>query len=156
MILNEDLSFEKLPEDWQRTFRGRRAEKRLLGANHLLFKFTEHGLFKTDGTVTPFWSSIVPITPADPGLAGMQARAAALNCGPAVAARARSAVSRQWNGMTNLLEARLLVEAYAFVGQCSGQRINDDDQSANVVFIGGAWQLLVPNLGRSSIIKITR
>ncbi len=155
MILNEMLSFEMAPNDVRRTFRGQLATKTLLPCNHCLFKFTAHSLFKPDGTVTPFWSSVEPIAAGDPGLAGLQQRAAALQTAPAEFGRARSAVTRQWNPMTGLLRVRLLRPVHAFVGQCSGQLIDKDASFSNVLFIGGAWQLWIPNLDASFVAQIS-
>jgi hypothetical protein len=119
--------------------------RRLLGINHKLYKFTSHPLFGPGGKVTPFWSSVEPIAPGDPGWEEGQRRAAHIDASQVDTARARAAVTRQWNSMQGQIRARLCTPVYAFVGQCSGQRI-DAESDANVFFIGGAWQLWIPNL----------
>jgi hypothetical protein len=152
MIHNEDIT--QAPLQVLKTFRGQKAQKMLLHANHLLYKYTAYPLIKPDGSVTEFWSSVEPIVPNDPGLKGHEQRAAILNNAPSNLARARSAVTQQWNPMTNLLKAKLLFPVYAFVGQCSGQVIDEDAKHSNTFFIGGAWQLWIPNLNATLIRKV--
>lgn len=152
MILNEDILLP--PANVLKTFRGHKAQRKLLQANHLLYKYTAYPLIKRDGGVTEFWSSVEPIVPADPGFKGQEQRAGVLNASPTNLARARSAVTQQWNPMTNLLKAKLVSQVYAFVGQCSGQVIDEEARHANTFFIGGAWQLWIPNLSASTIVKV--
>jgi hypothetical protein len=149
MILNDTIRFEMAPENVRKAFRRQQATKKLLHSGHQLYKFTGYSLFRPDGSVTPFWFSVSPITPGDTGLAGLQERSVVLTSEASTTARARGAVTRQWNPMTGLLRARLVAPVYGFIGQCSGQPI--DEAPSNVFFIGGAWQLWIPNLTAQTI-----
>lgn len=149
-MLNHDINFMTLDLDAKNAFLGV-PEKKLLSAGTQLYKFTEHSLFKSDGTVTPWWSTVEPIDPADTGLELLMERAAALGVKPNEFARARSAVTKQWNSMTGLIIAKLNVPAYGLVGRCSSQRFDDSPAFHNVRFIGGAWQVFIPKLTRNEI-----
>jgi hypothetical protein len=81
----------------------------------------------------------------DAGLAALLERGVGLGVGAAEFARARSAVTRQWNSMSGLLIARLVQPVYGFIGRCAAQPI-DDAVGPKVVWIAGAWQAYVPNL----------
>jgi hypothetical protein len=150
-MLNEDLQLTALPADVRRAFVGK-IQRQPLPAGHELYKFTHHPLFKPDGTVTPWWSSVEPLTPEDPGLEGTLKRAADLGVAAAEFVRARTAVTRQWNRMSGLLVVRLLVTVVGFAGRCANQQMDDAPEFANVVFIGGAWQLYIPNLTQREIV----
>jgi len=158
-MLNNSLSFHDLSDGERGAFIGV-AEKRMLPVGFSLYKFTGNSPFRTSyqGAVTPWWSSVEPLDPSDPGLVGTLARAQRLNCTPADLARARAAVTLEWNTMTGLERVRLLIPVFAFVGRCRHQlRSNerDPEQGApihpNVVFIGGAWQVFIPNLSWTDI-----
>ncbi len=149
-MLNEGLEAAALPSEVRRAFLGN-AQKRRFPAGHRLFKFTHHPLFKPDGSATPWWSSVEPVCGTDPGLDGTLARAANLGVPAATYVRARAAVTRQWNQMSGLLVVRLLAPVVGFVGRCASQRFDDSPQFASVVWIGGAWQLYIPNLTRGVI-----
>jgi hypothetical protein len=60
--------------------------------------------------------------------------------------RARNAVTLEWNSMENLLIVSLTVAAFGFFGMASHQRMEQDPSMSNVVWIGGATQLWIPNL----------
>jgi hypothetical protein len=154
IILNQDLEFTAAPPEACRAFLGQWAEKRLLPCGYELYKFTHHPLFRPDGTVTPWWSSVKPLTADDPGLAGSLQRGQALGVAPPEFARARTAVTRQWNRMSGLLRARLLVPVYGFAGRCASQPFDEDAAFANVVYIGGAWQLWIPSLTAREIAAV--
>jgi hypothetical protein len=156
MILNNTIRFEMAPENVRKAFRRQQATKKLLHSGHGLYKFTAYPLFRPDGSVTPFWFSVIPITPGDTGLAGLQQRSVVLTSEESTTARARGAVTRQWNPMTGLLRARLLAPVYGFIGQCSGQPIDEAPWLSNIFFIGGAWQLWIPNLGAQTIAEEAR
>jgi hypothetical protein len=152
--LNESFDSHNVPNDVRATFIGGQFERRLLLANHEFYKFTQHPLVPPNGRVTPWWSSVTPLDPDDPGLAGTLERAARLGVSGADFSRARSAVTKQWNSMSGLLIARLIVPAYGFVGRCSHQRYDDDPAFANVLWIGGAWQVWIPNLSSATMVKV--
>jgi hypothetical protein len=152
-VVNQDIDLATSPADVRRAFLGGTARKQFLGIGHQLYKFTHHPLFKSDGTATPWWSSVRPLDPNDPGLEGTVERAERLGVSAPKFARARTAVRWQWNQMTGLLRARLLVPVYALLGRCAGQPYDEADPLANVVFIGGAWQLWIPNLSQREIVE---
>lgn len=143
-LLNEEIDFQKVAPAVQGAFIGRMAEKRLLAAGTKLYKHTSYSLFGNGGQISPWWSSVVPLSPADPGLAGSRTRAGNLGVTDVDFARARTAVTRQWNEMGRILQVRLTQPVYGFIGRCSGQRL--DENISNVVLIGGAHQLWIPNL----------
>lgn len=149
-MLNQDIDFMTLDADARNAFLGV-PEKKLLAAGTQLYKFTEHSLYKADGTVTPWWSTVEPIDPTDTGLAVLLERSAALGVSPNEFARARSAVTQQWNSMTGLIIARLNVPAYGMAGRCSSQLYDNSPAFQNVRFIGGAWQVYIPNLTRDEV-----
>src|SRR5262249_26203682 len=111
-ILNETLDFAHAPADVRRAFLGQMARKRLLPTGHELYKFTNPPLVNFDGSVTPWWSSVAPLNASDPGLSGSLDRAKRLGVAPAEFARAQTAVTLQWNRMSGLLRARLLVGVF--------------------------------------------
>jgi hypothetical protein len=148
-VLNSGLMLGSAPSDVRAAFTGG-AEPRLLPQGWRVYKYTQHSLVSSSGRVTPWWSSIEPIDAGDPGLAGSLERAARLGVDPARYGRARAAVTEEWNSMDKLLTASLLVPVYGLVGRCAFQRVSDNGPS-NVVFIGGAWQLWIPNLTRAEI-----
>ncbi len=154
-ILNETLTVESLSVDVQRTFIGAQITKKQLSSGILLYKFTDRPLVTPSGGVSPWWSAVEPIVPGDTGLAELLERANRLGVMPATFARARSAVTKQWNSMENLLIIRLQVAAFGFVGRCSSQRIdNESPHLQNVVFIGGAWQVYLPNLEQQHVVRV--
>jgi len=153
-ILNQGMAFAAAPHEVRRTFVGERAESRLLPSGFELYKFTQYPLFAASGTVTPWWSSVVPLSGEDPGLIKTLERAKTLETSPDQFARARTAVTRQWNRMDGLLRVRLVMPVYAFAGRCSGQLVDQSPKLANVVFIGGAWQLWIPNLSRREVTEV--
>lgn len=148
-ILNEH---ESLSEKDSGTFIRGTVDRVMLQSGHKLYKFTSFPLIDSrTGGVTSWWSSVSPVGPGDDGLVGFMRRSGALarqhGVGPRDVARARSAVSIPWNDMTDLLHVELTQPAYAWVGRCSGQLYNDEEpQLKNVFFIGGAWQVCLPNL----------
>jgi hypothetical protein len=153
-MLNETLTFESLRPADQGAFIGT-PEKRALPAGFRLYKFTQYAAHRTafDGAVTPWWSSVDPLDASDPGLAGTLERAERVGSSPNEFARARAAVTLEWNAMTNLERVRLISPVWAFVGRCRTQRlsVSTDERTGamlapNVYLIGGAWQLFIPNL----------
>jgi len=155
-IPNEDLRFDEAPSAVRQAFRGR-VEKRLLLPGQQLYKFTQATISGRLGTVTPWWSSVEPMSADDPGLQGVLERAERLGVLPEEFVRARAAVTRQWNTLKNLVRVELQGAIYGFFGQCSAQHADDgsDPDWDNVVFIGGAWQLWIPNLSCSAIEVLT-
>lgn len=145
-ILNYDTEFYAAPIKDLRAFIGQQAKKRLFLPGHEFYKFTHRPIFKPDGTVTLWWSSVKPLAADDPGLAGNLGHAQRLGVPPEEFARARTAVTRQWNRMNGILLVRLLVPAYGFVGRCASQPFDEAADFANVRFIGGAYHVWIPHL----------
>jgi hypothetical protein len=73
-------------------------------------------------------------------------------------ARARNAVTEQWNPMSSILKAELLKPVWGFVGLTGPQRSYKDPKHptelANVTWIGGDYQLCIPNLTPAHIRKV--
>ena len=150
-ILNE----EKLQpsNEAKATFRGGVAAKRRLEPGHRLYKYSENPLLGGK-QITEFWSSVVPIDPRDPGLTQYKQRAATVGTDPNQFARARAAVTKHWNQMTHLLIAEIRLPVFAFVGQTSGQLLEQSDEK--VFLIGGAWQLWIPGLTDKYVVQVSR
>ncbi|MEL6330658.1 MAG: hypothetical protein AAFR38_13460 [Planctomycetota bacterium] len=142
-----------VPPDVRSTFIRGRCEPVLLRTGHQLFKYSQHGLVNPkDGSITPWWSSVRPIHPDDTGLAEHERRAEGAGHSGADLARARSAVDKAWNEMTGMLRIALKVDAWAIAGRCSHQKYDSRNPSLdNVVWIGGAYQLWLPNLRREHV-----
>lgn len=154
-FLNEDLAIDSIPPDHRAAFIGGRATRRLVPVGTKLYKFTAGPLVGPVGRVSPWWSSVDPLEAGDPGLAGTLERARRLAARPDDYARARAAVTRQWNALDGLLEVLLLESVYGFAGRCSAQRV-DATAAPNVVYIGGAYQLYIPNLTARQVMPIAR
>lgn len=153
-MLNHDLSLITQPAAVQRAFAGN-VRRQLLYSGHELYKYTEYSVFKPDGSVSPWWSSVEPIDADDPGFSQSMERSSRLGVTPARFARVRTAVTEQWNRMSNLTRIRLKVPTYALVGRCAHQPIDNDPSYSNVVFIGGGWQIYLPNLTAGHISVMT-
>ena len=149
-ILNQSAAFDELPHNIQRCF-ARRGDLHFFPVGTELYKFTDRALGL--GIITPWWSSARPLDSKDPGIDGVFQRAKEMGITPARFARVRSAVTAQWNDMSQFQRIRLTRAIYGFVGVCSNQRI-DQHAPANVVFIGGAWQVYIPGLRRSNVTLI--
>ena len=160
MILNQKLNFNDLPVEHQAAFSGRRARKVLLHAKQQFYKFTDASLVRPPRkpgdkpSVSPWWSAVEPIVEQDTGLQGLLDRADNLGVSPATFARARNAVTKQWNSMSGLVIMQLLTPAYGFVGGVAHQPIDERKDYKNVVFIGGAIQVYIPSLGPSQVRKV--
>lgn len=148
-VLNESSN---LDADASETFIGGRAEKVLLFEARALYKFSSFPMTRANGEITPWWSSVLPLGPGDDGLQGLLARSVRAQLNPKDMAQARAAVSKDWNGLANLLRASLLLPVWCWVGRCASQPIdNTRADLANVRFIGGAWQVYIPNLTKRHI-----
>jgi hypothetical protein len=151
MTLNQGIVFSDAPNAVRRTFRGGQAEKCILSPGTQLYKFTQHPLLH-QGRVSPWWSSVKPICPRDTGLEVLLRRAERLGVSANTFARARNAVNHQWNSMDGLLVVTLKTPVYAFFGPAAHQQYDDlRPDLRNVVFIGGAIQLWLPNLSLSFV-----
>ena len=160
MILNQDLKFIDLPANHQAAFSGRRARKMLLQAGQQFYKFTDATLVRPprkpdeQPSISPWWSAVEPISETDTGLQTLLDRAESVGVSPATFARARNAVTKQWNSMSGLIVMQLLVPAYGFIGGVAHQPIDNRDEFKNVMFIGGAIQVYIASLVPSQVRKV--
>lgn len=145
MTLNQELDFATLESKIRMTFAGNVAHKTLLKAGHELYKFTQQPLIGDHG-VTPWWSSVEPLSSDDTGLAVLLERSSNLGVTASQFSRACNAVTRQWNSMSGLLVTVIQIPVYAFVGRVAHQRFDEGADYRNVFLIGGATQLWIPNL----------
>ena len=155
-MLNHDYVFETMaPEDTRRAFTVAFGVHRvLLDARTRLYKLTSHPMVGSRG-VTPWWHFLDTTTvrlgngapfQAD-GFAVARERAARLGVSNRDFGRARAAVSLPWNEMKNVLAVALNQPTYAFFGRNSGMPVDVDAADASsVMFIGGAFQLFIPDL----------
>ena len=150
MILNQEVLFNQVNHDVQDAFTGGVARKVLFVSGYEFYKFTQYPLSR-HGEVTPWWSSVKPTGPKDTGLDILLERSERMAVNPTTFARARNAVTNQWNSMTGLLIAKLRVPVYGFVGYVRHQKM--DEGISNVVFIGGAVQVWIPNLTTAHIAR---
>ena len=141
---NSDVDFSTADSAVQNAFLGRTALRMPLFAGTKLFKHTDRPLVHVDGRISPWWALVEPGNAADPGLAGEIARAESMGVAVAELARARFAVTNQWSSMSDLMVIELIVPAIGYYGRCAAQRM--DETEARVVFIGGGWQVWIPNL----------
>ncbi len=143
-LLNEVL---ELPPHAAATFVGGRARKVVLAGDRELYKFSSFPMQSAKGVITPWWASVEPLDVGDPGLSGLLERSGRASVDPKDFARARSAVSNDWNDLENLIRAVLTQSVWCWIGECAHQRMdNTRPDMGNVVYIGGAWQIYLPNL----------
>jgi hypothetical protein len=156
MPLNDKYDFAKqTPAGHQAAFTKRFGVHRaLLKPGTELYKRTEYNLVHR-GEITPWWNFLhattVTLSDGRPfsvsGFDVAQARARLLGVSDKAFAQARSAVTQQWNQLTNVLRTRLLVEAYGWFGQNSGMPLDETAPNPRqVMLIGGAYQIYIPNL----------
>jgi len=88
-----------------------------------------------------------------PGIQELRTRAARLGGRDRDFARARLAVSEEWNRMTDLIGVSLTNGAWGYIGKAAGQRKNLDD--SKVLLIGGEYQAWIPGLTAKDVIRIT-
>jgi hypothetical protein len=151
MALNEDLRFEDVDPQVRRAFL-RAPEKCPISAGARLYKWTNRPWVGMT-TITPWWSFVettrLPSGSLAAGFRASETRAARLSETHREFAKARAAISDRFgNTMANLLVVRVNEPVWGFAGQASGQPAfaEDDIDRRNVVLIGGAWQIWIPNL----------
>jgi hypothetical protein len=138
--------------------------RELLPFAYQLYRFNS-GAFDPKGRITAWWSSVRGVAPGD-GLDALRERAAGLRrhgSGFASAfdaeaglARASVAVSLPWNDMSTIVRARLNREAFAWVGRARSQLYDDGRADlGNVRFIGGGWQIYLPNLTGDDLLVLS-
>ncbi len=121
--------------------------KERLRAGTKLFKWTQYQLVGPKG-ITPWWSLLNDTTLQNgmmvPGFDTIQKRIGGGFQNARDYARARNAVTLQWNQLTKPLVVELTQDVYAFVGVTAHQRRDADDDK--VFFIGGDYQVWLPGL----------
>ncbi len=164
--LNRGLGFLSLSKEQQDTFHPSPLPVLTrIEAGECVYKWTAYPLQdpKT-GKITEYWSPWKRLqlgTMEIPGFKELRIRYRNVGAGagrPQEFARARNAVTEQWNPMSSLLKAEFLKPVWGFAGRTSGQRKFDDpahpQEQANVFFIGGDFQLCIPNLTSDWIKKL--
>lgn len=164
--LNAGLSFLSLTKDQQGSFYPKPVPVLYrFEAKSCVYKWTEFDLVNPKNQkITEYWcpwSSFKLGTVLVPGFKELRLRYR--NVGGSVGrpqefARARNAVTEQWNEMTSITKAEFLVPVWGFVGRIAPQRMYKDENKPafldNVIFIGGDFQLCIPNLTTSHIRKL--
>jgi hypothetical protein len=111
-----------------------------------LFKWTRS--IVTGHGITPWWQFLESRTLATgvvcPGIQDFQEYASRLGVHDRDYARVRAAVTEEWNKMTNPVAIELTNGAWGFIGKAAGQLTSQS--SPGVYFIGGGYQVWVPNL----------
>lgn len=161
--LNETMTWADVPIADQQSFTRSPAPKlQRLTAGTELYKLTEFPLLGAPNSrITAYWSGVKPLHPNDPGLAGTLMRVSRTVGGGTPKShlqdfsRARAAVSRHWNAMDKVLRVRLTQSAWGWIGRVGAQRIDDQPANPNVVFIGGAWQVFLPNLTPAHLVQVS-
>jgi hypothetical protein len=87
-----------------------------------------------------------------PGLRELQEYAARLGVHDRDYARARVAVTEQWNKMTHPVAIELMKGTWGYIGKASGQLKNN--LIPGVYFIGGDYQVWIPGLIAADICQI--
>lgn len=141
----------------KRAFMGGRPEAVVwLDPGTKLFKWTQ-ALPMARGRISPWWQFLekraLPNGVVVPGLKEMRAYAQNTASHPRDFNRVRLAVTEQWNQMTHLASIQLLVGVWGYVGKAFGQRKDLNDPQ--VIFIGGGYQVWIPNLQAEQARQIT-
>jgi hypothetical protein len=117
-----------------------------LGPGIKLFKWTQS--ITTPKGISPWWQFLesrrLATGPIAPGILQLQEYAARLGVHDRDYARARLAVTEQWNKMTRAVAIELVTEVWAYIGKASGQLT--DLKTTGVFFIGGEYQVWIPGL----------
>lgn len=174
--LNQGLAFQQLTPTEQGSFCLRPAPVLVqLPKGTQLYKWTEYGLFNPAGFASPYWSPWAAMNVGGmrvPGFSELRKRYR--NTGGSVGRpqefmRVRSAVTDYWNSMTSITKAELLEPVWGFVGVCAPKPPTKHDEriynlkpaeraaiphTADVLLIGGAYQLVLPNMRADHIFKL--
>lgn len=139
-------------EDVRRAFlSGHPSVTELLHTGTKLFKWTAS--ITTSRGVSPWWQFLKPRRLANgdqcPGIAELQRYSHRVGGHDRDYARARMAVTNQWNRMTRCVAIELLTPQWGYIGKAAGQRVNQDDSS--VYYIGGEYQVWIPGMVASDI-----
>jgi len=164
--LNAGLSFQALSQSQQDSFRPSPTPLLVkLEAGQCVYKWTQYTqLVSPKGSITEYWfpwDNIDIGSQHIPGFVELRTRHANRDGSvgrPQQFARALGAVTEQWNDMSSLIKAQFLKRVWGFVGITSGQRKFNDPkhpkEQDNIFWIGGAYQLVIPNLTTEWIKKL--
>ena len=160
--LNQTLRFDKLTLTQQQSFNSRPTPVlvRLPGGTHL-YKWTQYPLINNRGFASEYWSSWQPMTVEAmriPGFSELRKRYRNRDGEvgrPQEFMRARNAVTDYWNNMESITKAELRLPVWGFIGVCAPQPVSkSEEQSRRVLFIGGEYQLVLPNMQAQHIFKL--
>ncbi len=119
-----------------------------------LFKWTQ--AISNGKGISPWWQflQVQQLTNGVciPGIQELQTRAARLGGDDREFARSLSAVTDEWNAMTNAVAITLLNGAWGYIGKAAGQRKNE--ACPDVFYIGGNYQVWIPGLRANDIAQI--
>ena len=161
--LNQSLRFDQLSDSQQKSFWKQPTPVLVrLAAGFQLYKWTQYGLINPyNGSASEYWSPWAPMTSGNiqvPGFSELRTRYQNINGGvgrPQEFARARSAVTQEWNTMSSLTKAELSLPVWGFLGTCAPQPVTQSEEaSRKVLFIGGNYQLVIPNMTAKHIFKL--
>lgn len=166
--LNEDLVFIREPSYVQAAFTGGAARRMLLPACIELYKFTAYDVIpnRAGADYSPWWAAVEPLPgTSDPGFDGHIAAARAAGVPMVEYVRETFAVMLGWNalgvpqlGMARAVRIALAEPTYGFGGICQrmhetvpagrvkGSLSSSESPLAPPKFMGGAYQLYIPNL----------
>jgi hypothetical protein len=126
-----------------------------LGPGTKLFKWTQS--ITTPKGITAWWQFLesrrLATGATAPGIRELQEYASRLGVHDRDYARARAAVTQQWNKMTNAVAIDLANGAWGYIGKASGQL--EDNRVSNVFLIGGEYQVWVPGLVANDVRRIS-
>lgn len=154
--LNETKDFTTLANlDVRKAFLAGPESKELLRAHTKLYKWTQHPLIGPHG-ITAWWSLVDSLKlktgTTVPGLESLHEWGSNLGVHEREYARVRSAVTQQWNTMSKPLFIELTQPVWAWIGKVSGQKKDKNDPK--VFFIGGNYQVWLPNLTAQHVKQI--
>lgn len=147
--LNETKDFASIStlDDRRAFLAGRPESKELLNTETKLYKWTQHPLIGRRG-ITPWWSLVDSLKlktgTTVPSLEKIHEWCSNIGVHEREYARALSAVTEQWNTMSKPLFIELIQPVWAWIGKVSGQKKDQND--AKIFFIGGNYQVWLPNL----------
>jgi hypothetical protein len=155
MILNADVDFVRAaPDDHQKAFLAPPRRIQIPDGTQI-YRWCDHRL-SPDHRVSPWWSFVeskrLSNDESFDGFRVREERARRIGKTHREYARARLALAERFeNNMTLVVLARLKIAVWGFLGKVGAQQEFDyekrkDQTLKNVFFIGGSYQLWIPNL----------
>jgi|GEM_PF-5791851 len=135
------------------------ARKVLLTPEFRIFKASGGLLANSKGEVTSWWIAVNGIDRGDPGLQGLRSLAERMKVSLREYIRARAAVKSAWNDLSGMLHQRMTIPIWAWYGRARHQPVDEEiapsvfRDTANVVSIGGMYQLWIPNLEPKDLVN---